>query len=171
VLLLDERDQWELPSRPIETGEDYQGCQTREIDEELRLQVQIVELLDTYLLRVIPGVYVFITADLCEQTGAFEPRLSHERKRMGNFAPSDLPNNLPGGDRSSIQAALAHLPYRQDTLRVARLRPLYMQALGSPTSTIEGHRCAGDSLLDSGACERFGCSIAARVSPEGCGTR
>ncbi|MFT5198367.1 MAG: 8-oxo-dGTP pyrophosphatase MutT (NUDIX family) [Planctomycetota bacterium] len=108
VLLLNERDEWELPGGQIEIGEDSQGCLAREIDEELALQVQVGELLDTYLFEVIPGAHVFITTYRCELTGAFEPRLSHEHKRIGYFAPNALPDNLPAGYRRSIQAALAH---------------------------------------------------------------
>lgn len=106
VLLLNEREEWELPGGRIEHGESSAECLQREIAEELGLQVQVGTLLDTYLFEVVPGKHVFIATYVCSLIGAFEPTLSHEHKRLGLFAADALPGNLPVGYRTSIEAAL-----------------------------------------------------------------
>lgn len=102
VLLMNERDEWELPGGRIEIGETPVECVEREIREELNLSVSAGELLDTYLFEVIPAKYVFIATYACILRGEFVPRISEEHKRIGLFAPAALPPNLPQGYRSSI---------------------------------------------------------------------
>lgn len=104
VLLMNERNEWELPGGRIELGESSQECLSREIREELNLDVQVDHPVDTYLFEVIQGRYVFIATYVCNLIGAFSPSLSHEHKKLGLFAPDALPNNLPDGYRRSIEA-------------------------------------------------------------------
>lgn len=104
VLLMNERDEWELPGGRIEIGESSPDCLAREIREELNLNVTVDAPLDTYLFEVIPGKHVFIATYCCTLVGAFEPRISHEHTRIGLFAPDALPSNLPQGYRESIGA-------------------------------------------------------------------
>ncbi|WP_050478719.1 NUDIX hydrolase [Herbaspirillum rhizosphaerae] len=103
VLLLNEREEWELPGGRIEAGESSAECLAREIREELNLEVVVGALLDTYLFEVIPSRHVFIATYNCTLTGPFTPSVSHEHKRIGLFAPDALPANLPDGYRQSIQ--------------------------------------------------------------------
>lgn len=105
VLLLNEREEWELPGGRIEVGESSPGCLAREIQEELNIQVSIGKPIDTYLFEVIPGKRVFIATYRCAVVGPFNPSISHEHKRLGLFAPSALPENLPMGYRGSIATA------------------------------------------------------------------
>jgi len=105
VLLLNEREEWELPGGRIEPGESSTECLAREIAEELNLQVAVGAPLDTYLLEVVPGKHVFIATYRRTLVSAFEPVLSHEHKRLGLFRPEALPDNLPAGYRASIAAA------------------------------------------------------------------
>lgn len=105
VLLLNEREEWELPGGRIELGESSTECLAREIAEELNLAVQVGAPLDTYLFEVMPGKHVFIATYACTLVGAFEPVVSHEHKRLGLFPPEALPDNLPAGYRASIAAA------------------------------------------------------------------
>lgn len=104
VLLLNERDEWELPGGRIEKGESPEECVRREIDEELGLSVAVEKLLDTYLFEVIRDKYVFVATYACILEGEFRPRISEEHRRIGTFAPDALPGNLPAGYRASIAA-------------------------------------------------------------------
>lgn len=105
VLLMNERDEWELPGGRIEIGESPRQCVEREIREELDVAVQAGELLDSYLFEVVPGKHVFIETYACELTSDFNPRISEEHTRLGLFLPASLPDNLPSGYRSSIEAS------------------------------------------------------------------
>ena len=105
VLLLNEREAWELPGGRIELGESSTECLAREIAEELNLRVEVGAPIDTYMFEVVPGKHVFIATYNCTLVGAFAPVVSHEHKRLGLFAPDALPMNLPGGYRASIAVA------------------------------------------------------------------
>ncbi|MFT5462930.1 MAG: 8-oxo-dGTP pyrophosphatase MutT (NUDIX family) [Planctomycetota bacterium] len=107
VLLLNERDEWELPGGQIEVGEGSPECLAREIHEELGLTVRVGKLLDTYLFEVIAGTHVFIATYDCDVVGEFELTLSHEHLCVRCFAPEHLPENLPAGYGRSIRKALA----------------------------------------------------------------
>lgn len=106
VLMLNERDEWELPGGRIELGETAPQCLAREIAEELAVEVSVGAPLDSYLFEVIPGKHVFISTYRCQLLGGFVPTISHEHKEMGLFAPDQLPVNLPAGYRQSIITAL-----------------------------------------------------------------
>jgi 8-oxo-dGTP pyrophosphatase MutT (NUDIX family) len=107
VLLLNERDEWELPGGRIELGESSPGCLTREIKEELSVHADIGPLLDTFLFEVIPNRHVFIVTYRCTVSGHFAPQVSDEHKRIGCFAVTDLPERLPAGYHNSIALAVA----------------------------------------------------------------
>jgi len=106
VLMLNERDEWELPGGRIELGETAPQCLAREIAEELAVEVRVGEPLDSYLFEVIPGKHVFISTYRCQLLGGFVPTISHEHKEIGLFSPGQLPVNLPVGYRLSITKAL-----------------------------------------------------------------
>ncbi|MCG6577780.1 NUDIX domain-containing protein [Pseudomonas sp. AF32] len=106
VLMLNERDEWELPGGRIEVGETAPQCLAREIVEELAVEVSVGEPLDSYLFEVIPGKHVFISTYRCQLLGGFVPTISHEHKEIGLFEPGRLPANLPEGYRQSIVKAL-----------------------------------------------------------------
>ncbi|ROM63630.1 NUDIX hydrolase [Pseudomonas brassicacearum] len=106
VLMLNERDEWELPGGRIELGETAPQCLAREIEEELAVEVSVGEPLDSYLFEVIPGKHVFISTYRCQLLGGFVPTISHEHKEIGLFEPGRLPANLPTGYRESIIKAL-----------------------------------------------------------------
>jgi 8-oxo-dGTP pyrophosphatase MutT (NUDIX family) len=102
VLMLNERNEWELPGGRIELGETPAQCLAREIAEELDVQVSVGALIDTYLFEVTPSKHVFVCTYRCNLIGKFRPRISHEHKEIGLFAPGKLPANLPEGYRASV---------------------------------------------------------------------
>lgn len=102
VLLMNEREEWELPGGRIEIGESSVECLAREILEELNLDVRVGAPLDSYLFEVIPGKHVFIATYVCTLEGAFNASISHEHKRLGLFHADALPERLPSGYRASI---------------------------------------------------------------------
>ena len=105
VLLQNERDEWELPGGQIELGETPAQCLAREIQEELRLEVEVGRPLDTYLFEVTPGRHVFIVTYECALIGPFGPTASNEHKGIGLFSDDCLPENLPAGYKASIASA------------------------------------------------------------------
>ena len=107
VLLMNEREEWELPGGRIEIGETPAECVEREISEELSLTVSAEKLIDSYIFEVIPSKYVYIVTYACTLMGQFVPHISEEHKRIGLFSVDALPPNLPIGYRSSI--AVWHL--------------------------------------------------------------
>jgi 8-oxo-dGTP pyrophosphatase MutT (NUDIX family) len=104
VLLLNEREEWELPGGRIELGESGPECLAREIFEELSIQIHVGLPVDTYLFEVVPGKHVFIATYRCSLAGPFSPSVSHEHKCVGLFSFDALPPNLPVGYRRSIDA-------------------------------------------------------------------
>jgi 8-oxo-dGTP pyrophosphatase MutT (NUDIX family) len=109
VLLLNERDEWELPGGRIEIGESSTECLAREIREELNIEVEVGAPIDSYLFEVVPGKRVFIATYRCALAGSFSPSISHEHKRLGLYPLGSLPTNLPTGYRASIEAVHAEL--------------------------------------------------------------
>lgn len=107
VLLLNEREEWELPGGRIEVGESSAECLAREILEELTVQVEVGQPIDTYLFEVVRQKHVFVATYRCTVVGTFNPRLSHEHKRVGLFPPEGLPSNLPSGYRTSIETVVS----------------------------------------------------------------
>ena len=102
VLLQNERNEWELPGGQIELGETPAQCLAREIQEELRLEVEVGRPLDTYLFEVTPGRHVFIVTYECALIGPFGPTVSHEHKGIGLFSEDCLPEDLPAGTKPQL---------------------------------------------------------------------
>jgi ADP-ribose pyrophosphatase YjhB (NUDIX family) len=103
VLLFNERDEWELPGGRLKIVETPRQCVTREIREELRLEVRVESILDSYLFEVVPGKHIFVVTYGCSLIGNFDPIVSSEHQRFGLFPLADLPSALPFGYRASIE--------------------------------------------------------------------
>ncbi|MGF6240777.1 8-oxo-dGTP pyrophosphatase MutT (NUDIX family) [Paraburkholderia sp. GAS38] len=102
ILLLNERQEWELPGGRIERGESPAECVVREFKEELDIAISPAVLLDTYLFEVIPRKHVFIVTYGCQLAGVFCPKISEEHLQACTFDVNVLPVNLPEGYRNSI---------------------------------------------------------------------
>ncbi len=108
LLLLNERDEWELPGGRLEHGETPQQCLRREVLEEVGWPVDVGPLLDTWVYEVLPGRRVLIVTYACSTApGLPSPRLSDEHRRAALFARGDLDGlPLPEGYGRSIAAVL-----------------------------------------------------------------
>ncbi|MDQ7734453.1 NUDIX domain-containing protein [Halomonas sp. SpR1] len=107
VLALNDRNEWELPGGRIEIDESSTACLAREFKEELGIDVEAVNLIDTYLFEVIPDKHVFIATYSCRLIGEFNPVVSHEHRKIATFPIDDLPTNLPRGYVRSIRCSQA----------------------------------------------------------------
>lgn len=103
VLLRNERGEWELPGGRTDPGESHAETLTWEFREELSIDVQPLQRVDSYDLEVIPSRYVRIVTYGCRLRGQFRPKLSEEHAAFGLHARADLERlALPEGYRGSI---------------------------------------------------------------------
>ena len=65
LLLLNERDEWDLPGGRPDAGEDHRAALVREVREETGLAVEVGTLVDEHLFEVLPQRFVRIVAYAC----------------------------------------------------------------------------------------------------------
>jgi 8-oxo-dGTP diphosphatase len=65
LLLLNERDEWDLPGGRPDSGEDHRAALAREVREETGLAVEVGALVDEHLFEVLPQRFVRIVAYVC----------------------------------------------------------------------------------------------------------
>ena len=82
LLLLNERDEWDLPGGRPDMGEDHRTALKREVGEEAGLDVEIGAALDEHLFEVLPGRFVRIVPFVCRLNGQGNVVLSHEHREM-----------------------------------------------------------------------------------------
>jgi mutator protein MutT len=103
VLLLNPRNEWELPGGKLELGETPRECVAREVAEELGLPVQVGPLLDSWVYHIAPGVDVLIVTYGCYPQSSGEAVHSAEHQAVGLFKVDQVPDlNMPQGYRDSI---------------------------------------------------------------------
>ena len=108
VLLLNERDEWELPGGRLERGEDPVACLKREFAEELGAKIVADRILDCWLYQVLPGKEVLIVTYEVRRLDRREFQVSREHRKFGLFAISELPAlAMPEGYRRSVRACAA----------------------------------------------------------------
>jgi 8-oxo-dGTP pyrophosphatase MutT (NUDIX family) len=106
-LLLNERDQWELPGGRLERGESPEECLLREVAEEVGLEAVIERLVDARAFEPAPGKEVFVLVYRCLLAAAGVPVLSAEHREAGWFSLAEMDGLvLPDGYRASLERAL-----------------------------------------------------------------
>lgn len=93
---------WEFPGGKIENGETYQECLTREIKEELNLQIEVGEVLTTSTYKYEHGEIHLIALEAWILSGSIELTV-HDKYEW--VAPTDLvfyklaPADIPIAER------------------------------------------------------------------------
>ena len=105
VLLRNERDEWELPGGKLELSESPEQCLTREIGEELQLEIEPESILDSWVYTIASGVHVVVIAYGCVESSLVEAVLSDEHKAVQWFPLAEIDTlNLPDGYKASIKS-------------------------------------------------------------------
>ncbi|WP_369228691.1 NUDIX domain-containing protein (plasmid) [Streptomyces sp. R39] len=112
LLLLNERDEWELPGGRLERGETPEQCVVREITEESGWQALAGPLLDLWSHEPEPGRSVLTLTYGCPVlTPDATPVLSDEHRQFGLFSPHELHRvHMHKGYRASVAAWLKAAP-------------------------------------------------------------
>ncbi len=111
LLLVNERDEWDLPGGRPEAGEDHQTALAREVSEETGLSVEIGVLLDEHLFEVLPQRFVRIVSYGCTLTGDADVTLSDEHSGahwlpLDELGLSVAGRRLPAGYLGAIRQAM-----------------------------------------------------------------
>ena len=106
LLLVNERDEWDLPGGRPEAGEDHRAALAREVREETGLSIEIGTLIDDHLFEVLPQRFVRILAFGCALTGSADVTLSDEHS-SAHWLPFDELGLSAAGRRLPADASQA----------------------------------------------------------------
>ena len=110
ILCRNERDEWELPGGKLELSESPEQCLTREIAEELQLDIEPESMLDSWVYTIASGVDVVVIAYGCVESSLGEAVLSDEHKEVQWFALDEIDTlRIPQGYKTSIKSWSARL--------------------------------------------------------------
>jgi len=106
-LLLNERDQWELPGGRLEPGESPEECLLREVLEEVGLEAVVERLVDARTFAPASGKELFVLVYRCRLAAPGVPVLSSEHRQAGWFSLAEMGAlALPEGYLASLERAL-----------------------------------------------------------------
>jgi 8-oxo-dGTP diphosphatase len=111
LLLLNERDEWDLPGGRPDPDEDHRAALKREVQEEAGLTVEVDAALGDYLFEVLPGRFVRILPFVCRLIGGSDVVLSHEHLETRWLPLAELGerihgHSLPVGYLGAIRQAI-----------------------------------------------------------------
>ena len=116
ILLSNERDEWELPGGKLELSESPKQCLSREVAEEVRLEIAPETILDSWVYTIVPGVSVLVLSYGCSETSRHEAVLSDEHKELRWFPLADVDAlRMPDGYKASIRTWSTHLRAARNT--------------------------------------------------------
>jgi 8-oxo-dGTP pyrophosphatase MutT (NUDIX family) len=103
VLVRNRRDEWELPGGKLELGESPERCVSREIEEELALDVEPSTLVDSWVYTITPGTHVLVLTYGCTERATRDAVLSREHTRLVWIALDEVVTlRMPEGYKTSI---------------------------------------------------------------------
>ncbi|MEO3749956.1 NUDIX hydrolase [Streptomyces sp. B6B3] len=112
-LLMNERDEWELPGGKLEVGETPESTAVREAQEELDLEPERLDeptIIDSWVYEIFPQRHVFVVSYGSEYRGLRDPRLSHEHKKLGVFEYQEINTlKMPSHYKDTIARWKRHL--------------------------------------------------------------
>ena len=111
LLLLNERNEWDLPGGRPDPGEDHRAALRREVREETGLEVEVGGALDEHLFEVLPGRFVRILPFACRLMGGDGVVLSHEHletrwQALGSLGDWIAGHPLPKGYLGAIRQTM-----------------------------------------------------------------
>lgn len=106
LLLLNERDEWELPGGRLEPGESPPGCVEREIREETGLTVTATGVVDTWVYPVRQDRSVLIVTYRCDDLTVVPALRVSDEHRTARWVPLEICDTypMPAGYLRSILA-------------------------------------------------------------------
>ncbi|MHB9146682.1 MAG: NUDIX hydrolase, partial [Symbiobacteriia bacterium] len=105
ILLLFNEREWELPGGKLEAGETPEECVSREVREEVGLDVGVSHIVDAWVYTITSARSVVIITYCCDSSPGQGTMLSDEHKNLGWFTAAEVERlNMPEGYKRSIRS-------------------------------------------------------------------